>query len=749
MFVKDPAKVKRVSIERMDYSFDGSDDNGRKVEKIIATGEVTNFTQKKDTFWESTSAVNSASLYKLIAQDEHGFVSEDYYLAPDQMISNVFKLKLGKEVMDNIVPLAATAMEGTHMYSPLAIDMLGGNYPSDENAQASSVLDEMNRWWKKSAIFYGNDDTGAITNNEQDCGYIESNNNRTLSSDELKCSVIKKDDLTGDQYCLPENMRPVESAQAKAGKCSRIVISRLQMDGVEKLGFSLGDKHSELELDMKMVKKDLDKALYTDMGIRNIECKARNTTSTFCKKRDGTPILGYWCSWGAINQEQGIAVDEQGYATTAFEHQAFGSESNAFCQDAGPAVIGAVGAPLVNLGNMKITADEVNPKGPVKVLIENGDLDLSLNGVKLNFGGSLNIGGIGGTEGGIWDGIVNGLLNGLKGVLDGLFVGIVEDVLKQNMSEFKLGFDLFTDQDVADSEQAGNESLENPSMRMQAKAYQVWTDKGEDQLVRWNMHYNGYLHSVKNNIGQDVLGSRFYPENLKSPDESVEDVDLSLNSNLINQALMSMHLSGVTHISVLSKAVDGENVFFGAGATDHISASNGTLRVELVPNTPASFKMEQDDSTGTQAQIYYRNAEMRIDSYKNGAWQREIDLQVDMRLGVLMKAVDGDFKITILGTPDLIINTMRFKGKDYIYKENDNGFFAIAGSVVKAIIQKGVDLVLNIATPQIAQNLLTWDWPALPIEGTDKQIVIKTQKLEANNGRHLQFALKVNVEDAE
>src|SRR5690554_5442759 len=145
---QDTVTVKDVHIERMNYSFDGAteivDGQTFKTDAVSASGEFTYLDNQGKGLWNAGN-IQAADLYKIQAEDSYGYVTTDYYLAPKQVINNAFKLKLDKSVLDDVVPLMASQIEGVHMYSPLAIDDFGGGvYPTDENAQASAILDGMN-----------------------------------------------------------------------------------------------------------------------------------------------------------------------------------------------------------------------------------------------------------------------------------------------------------------------------------------------------------------------------------------------------------------------------------------------------------------------------------------------------------------------------------------------------------------------------------------------------------------------------
>lgn len=731
---QDTVNVKEVKIERMNYSFDGATEvvDGQifKTDSVSATGEVTPLENQGKGLW-SAGNIQAADLYKIQAEDSYGYITTDYYLAPNQVINNAFKLKLDKVVLDDVVPLMKDKIKDIHLYAPKEMASRG-QVPSADTAVASDTLDKLSEWWKSSGVFYG--DVGAATKgyynagkayevaagSDADCGYADINlDNVNLQKSDFACPAGKiKRALnavgqgTNTYYC---ELGDIEYTPApdkiKPGHCSRIVMTEVKVRDADNLSFTLdNNKVNRLHVETKV--NDLN----VRMGINHVSC--------------GFDVSDYYAYYQFPNKigKRGITVDKNTGVPTGNLYS--GPAKGGFCREVGEAKHLSVG-----LGNLKVNAKHSDMKGDVDVHIKDGDLSLAVaKGFSLGLSSDLSIGNSG----------IDWILGALAPVLNNMFVGIVEDTLKQNMKDFKLGFDLFSDQDVAQSNAAGNVELENPSMQMQAKAYQVWTAKDASGAMQWNMYYSGYLHNAKNHadVGE-VLGSRFVIEKPSTPADSNREVDISLNSNIINQALMAMYLSGVTHISVLDRAVsvDGESkqVLFGPHVTDTLAVRNGAVRVELMPSAPGTFTLQEGDSTGSQAVIHYRNATMHIDTYRSGAWKTDFIVHADLRVGLLMKAADSRLKVTLLGTPELAINSVQ--------APNAPGWFP--SGILQPLVQLGVDLVANIAVPQITQNISDFALPLMPIEGTTKAIQLNIDQLEASSGGHLGLGLNVGVVDAE
>ena len=645
----------------------------------FSAGTVYPLSKNKDGSWSGT--VPEATLYELRAVDSYGYETRDFYLSANEKINNVFKLKINKDLLDNLVPIAAPLIEGMHIYAPQSMKQYNKSHPNDPEAVSSDLLDTMSRFWRQDAIFYN--EVGASTTNRDDCGYIDTNT-YSGASDGVVFNCTNQD----GSHCRDGNWVIPSDVSHKSGRCSRIVLWRLELDGVDVLQFSLDpNNQSVLRLDMQLVRRDKGRALYTDMGIRHVRCGRQ----TYCTNTD-------WL----------------GRCTNTAFH------TDAYCRDDGGASYLGVG-----LGDLRVRANSGNPRGGVLVDIHNGNLDLETRNLRLNLSG-LSIGSA-----------LDIFIGALAGILDGLFVSIVESVLQENMQDFILGADLFLETDQQDPP--------DPSLVMQSEAYQVYTnaDGNAATETEWFMQYAGFFKALKQHPEvAPVLGSRFVPEGVRAPLDSPSVLDVSLNVNIINQALMSLYRSGVTHITVTNLKYDKEPlVHFGPSVSDAFdTVANGDQRVALVPATPGMFEMG-NAVDGSSATLYYRNAQMNIETYRNGAWERDFEVNVDIRAGVYMTAKDGKFQMTILGSPDLQINSIKAQGAASFLPDN----------VLRNLIQFGIDLVMNVAVPQIADTFAEIDYPPIAgPEGTELEnfeFLLKTDKIEANNNRHLNFALSLEVEE--
>lgn len=705
--VDDGANIDELYIQEMSYQWDGGVDNSQytsfKTSTQTPIGEKTFFSQSNDDkeLWHANNLVSAtAKMYRIYARDEYGYETEDYYLAPGEKINNVFKLRLDKKVLDTVVPMAEANISYMHIYAPKALANMGKSIPSDPDAEPADTLDIMSRFWSRDGIFYGDTGNGAKTNNPADCGYIETNN--WDASDQgvyFDCTSWDGSNCNSGDWVIPSHIAH------KTGECSKIIMYRTELGEASDLRFTLKDganNQGVMDLNIKLRRGNKSKALWADLGIKHVKCGKQS------EKYGG--FLGI------------------GAKTRYF--------TDHYCRITGDA---KAGLGLVSLGDLKVEANEGNPSGGVKVLIKDGDLDLDLPGMKLNLSG-LKIGS------GL-DGII-GLISGL---LDGMFVDIVKGVIKANLPEFILGADFYTEWDATDPK--------DPSLQVQSHAYQVWTNADSDpnNELEWYMYYAGFFRSLKEHpdLENKVLGSRYVLEPVMPPVTTNADIDMAININIINQALMSFYRSGISHITVTSnKHVNHEdketNIFFGPNITDGYNFSNNEKRVQLIPRTPGVLQMA-DNANGTHASLYYRNAKMLIETFKDGQWETNFTVEVDLQLGVLMEAKDGNFYIKVLGIPKLEIKQIALGDSDdwVVSNEKGNMVFTMGNNVIKNTVQLLVDGFMSLAIPQLSEEVGELQYPGIPIPETTNGIFMQTRSISANNNRHLSFGLEMEERECE
>lgn len=429
--LQDASKVTSVILEEYNYSFDGGIDTSQyrnfKTSTQSGTGIFHHFTKDSDGLWRTASSINIKPMYKITAVDEHGYRTEQYYLAPDQKINNVFKLRLDKKILDTVVPMGEAAVTYSHLYAPKAMTNMGKNHPTNPDAEPSEMLDTMAKFWSKDGIFYG--ESGAHTSNQNNCGYIETS--KWHAEDEgvyFNCSGgWDGNDCKNGDWVIPSNI------DYKSGHCSKVIMYDTELGLASDLKFTLKDgngKQGFIDLNIKLRKGTKDKALKANLGIKNVQC-------------------------GKVSYKKGGFL---GIGAKTYYH------TDNYCRISGD--VSYIG---VGMGDLRVSADTGNPTGEVKVLIEDGDLKFDLPNTELNLSG-LKIGSG-----------LDGIIRLISGLLDGMFVDIVKNVIKQNMPQFILGADLYTPWD----------NSQDASLRVQSHAYQVWTnaDNNPNNTLEWYMHY--------------------------------------------------------------------------------------------------------------------------------------------------------------------------------------------------------------------------------------------------------------------
>lgn len=797
--VDDSTTADSVFIQRYSYSFDGGTEpspivNGQtnKKQHYAAIGGVTSLMPitGQNNEWETVSSITPASLYKITAIDAYGYTSERWYLAPEEKINNVFRLKLDKKILDSMVPIAPLQMRGVYTYSPLAMDIYGsagyniyrGGYPKliynedfanagtiltngvnpDDikdpwNPKPAAMLDQMNKFWQKGAMTFPKSEMmGLITlgKDEANCGWINTDSFTTDTTVTINGQTYKayKEgpyvDNSGNWHFPP-------GFDYKEGECSRIIVYYAHIKNAENMTFTL----------------DQSKAgdLYLDVVIN----------------KNGPAIPGF---------TRGLEV------ALSMRHIKCGKgKADRYCFDNGGVEGSAIGA-TARMGGFTLTADSIKPQGTVGVNIHNGALDVNVSKASLGIKNGTSFTKFPGQGDFVsFIGIpLTGLIESIAGSLDGTFVEIVGKVIKSNLPEFVIGFDMFSEWDgkiVAGDDSSG------ASLKMQSQGYQVTTNAGKQPSgtnPQWYMQYAGFLTPYMDRIKQKriagkliynledpdavqpVLGSPFVPDEVLQPLSQTEDLDMAISVNVVNQALTSFYLAGLTHWTATSikpknhreedcqdtpqvtckdlvKYMHAGNTWLANGPhrtdeTENFIAKKGDTRVELIPRTPPIFEMGSSLAGGgeTTASLYYRNARMKIQSYDGNwttdglnGWKVNFDVEVDLKIAAIMHIEDQSFKITVLGKPDLILNNVKL-GSEKLFGLSIDGLSdpaSPANRLVKGALQFGVNTVLDVVVPVLSKQYGTLKFPGIYIPASNHGVYVTSETIKANNGQHLAFGM--------
>ncbi|CAA0105073.1 Uncharacterised protein [BD1-7 clade bacterium] len=360
----------------------------------------------------------------------------------------------------------------------------------------------------------------------------------------------------------------------------------------------------------------------------------------------------------------------------------------------------ALGIPIT----MDLFIESVDVKAKVKFAMENRELTvevtpatdasaLDMHDLRIENGTALGID-------------ISGLLQSLiaGGGLDGIILSTIQGALDENLTslQFPLTF---------------GKTFDTPpdadDFKIDILPESAGTNAGVgDTAGNLSMDYTGVFEalSVTPNVPQ-TLGS-YYVNDGDLPPVAEADVSdssslvVSVNTNMINQMMLTMFNAGLMHMNVLSGdatglephlAVQGNSIFFGPdGLSDSMGAANAT-RTRLIPTTPPNFRMLGDGTT--QANISYVGASMEVDRNEcsDGVceWKNRFNVNLDIEAGVTLDSRDDVLFMTINGNPSVQINSLE-----------DNLDLPFGLKLSDSLVQSALDLMIAVVIPQIAETEL-------------------------------------------
>ena len=350
-----------------------------------------------------------------------------------------------------------------------------------------------------------------------------------------------------------------------------------------------------------------------------------------------------------------------------------------------------------------------------------GSIDLKLKdgqfAVAFRDGMKINMGDIATAEDGTSD-FIGQIINMLKDtdLFQNLTKGLVETVINENLDEIAIAAEVVND--------------DGYRFDLQTTAQNVTTD-ADDMFV----HFSGRIHTVLANPNVPrSLGSYYVkgdlPEPINDLNSDEDNLAVTVNANIINQALTSLYSTGNTHINIMPKSLLSKpkltDIYLGPGAIDDAMGYNYNLKLELIPSGPGMFKFSGDNTS--QASLTYHDAELRVASKVGGQWKDMFVLNVHISAGVLMHVRDDKFYMTISGSPDFKINSVV-----------NHSIVPISDGVLTWVM----DSMIGWAIPQIAQTELEIDIPDIEGEGYDFSTSVTTQEFNTDGG-HLNFSMGLN-----
>ncbi|CAA0119736.1 Uncharacterised protein [BD1-7 clade bacterium] len=344
----------------------------------------------------------------------------------------------------------------------------------------------------------------------------------------------------------------------------------------------------------------------------------------------------------------------------------------------------------------------MNIDGDVRVNLNHGAFDVDLlSNLQLNMN---DVSGDGFAP------IIN-LFSGL-GIFKSIMRGIIGTTIDNNLNTIRLGFNITND--------------EGQNFDLVTRAETVSTDA--DNLY---MTYSGQMEiRDRDPLVPRTLGSRYEPNALGNylsidhPNSNNHDsnLEVNLNSNIINQGFNNLYNIGMTHITV---TLADQEVHFGPHAVGHDIGKEGDRKMELVPTGPGTMKFLKGDTN--QATLTYQNASLTIYRKSDTTWEEEFIANADISAGVLMEARGNVFDMTINGAPDLKLNQVVNRSPL---------------PISDAFIENVVNLAFEVLYPLLSDTHLSIDIPNVDNPDYPFTAEVTTDDFNSRNG-HLRFSMGI------
>ena len=360
-------------------------------------------------------------------------------------------------------------------------------------------------------------------------------------------------------------------------------------------------------------------------------------------------------------------------------------------------------APTTWASDMALLMETMDVSGGVDISLTNGEFDV-------NFMDDVTL-AMGDTEAEKDADFIGSIVVLLKdtNLFQNMMASIVETVLKENLNQIRIGMSISND--------AGYQ------FDLVTQAQNVWTDA--DNMY---MQYSGMMDvtipdpGVKPSLGSYYIDTPL-PELLDDTSTSEDNLAVTVNMNMVNQVLNTLYSIGMTHLTIT--AAD-EQIHFGPDAVGDDMGADGDLKVELTPSGPGIMKLSGTQTN--QGTLTYNEAQMTIYRKASGAWSPLFAVNVDISAGVLMWVDDQVFNMTINGSPDFRINSV----KNYTILPISDELLSFA-----------VDLMIMWGIPQVADTHLTIDIP--DVDNPDYSFTTEvTTKDFSTEGGHLSFSMGIN-----
>ena len=361
-------------------------------------------------------------------------------------------------------------------------------------------------------------------------------------------------------------------------------------------------------------------------------------------------------------------------------------------------------------------------------------------------------------------GIIGGLIDGCL-LKDLIILPLVNSTLIENApTELLLPFLLENGQIIGSDDLAEDETLDDriescvasgSSDNCSASQVQINPVSFEVRAADGNrtadilVSTSGKVATLRgDNEVDEALGSFLIDEGagLPAPSETAA-LGVTLNTNVINQGLLSAYNSGVTHFVF----VDG-NLFNGAKTAKDLSnldqlaidsgidyeANEGDIAISLIPYSPGQFFIGENANVEVdKAYLEFNSAVLKVSFYNLDEWKEAFTVDVDIRAGVIVAVENSMFNMTIAETPEFEIRSIS-QSNERVEIPTPFGSIWIDFNLSSDMLNFMVNEALNVAIPFVAESALSIDVSQIP--GFEN---LNTQKVTGEGGQ-LSFEIGTN-----
>lgn len=554
--------------------------------------------------------VSSGDIYRFIATDDMGNVSQTTFLADGNRINPILKMRLDNSMFSALRPTLNDVASQLNM-----------NGMDEASEHFSPMLRDF-------SIHYLGDDSEQASTAPAECHFNKSGN-----------------------FLIPSGVSDNCTWDGVEGTTTLLYIGRIITDKAEFNDFSISNTAvDKIAMDLTIDDEDDANTWGTEVSLRVLQHACKPSPAYKVKNPDDGKW--YWFSDGLVCDE----TDKDGLFSLMYADT--------------PAADGHQYA--------TIRIDSTSMNGNLGVNVDDGSLSVDLSSLAFHL------------EGLDSDKNPMGIpIDSLTPIIEGAIGPLMQSIIDNALKKFELPL-TFTGID------------NGVQFSFVPEAYQVFTDISDAEDPSWYMYYRGLMKTDIDSIHaagfsaddiKPVLGSRYIKQSLPQPKKQDEDnFSLMLNSNFINQGLLTLYNSGFMHIGVFN-----EKLYFGPKATNDLG-DDGDTQVRLIPNSPATLSFDVNEEGENVAKIDWRHAQLFLDKKKEGGWSALFGLDVNFSSTVLLTAENNIMHIE-LEAPKMEVNDV------LLGSSLNNDFVKFLLEITAGIILPQLaDQTINIAFPLIKNS---------------------------------------------